>query len=109
MRKANVLLLLLLAIAINLNLQAQSNDNKGKNAENPVYSEPLWVNMMQDLSVNFYDVQKEFNNYFKDKINIHKLHGSLDYFRFQHFENKGGLFWEPTEKYNYFVTNNLAV
>lgn len=45
-----------------------------------------------------------FNNDFDDKINIHKLHGSLDFFRFQHFENGGGLFWKPTEKYNYFTT-----
>lgn len=46
-----------------------------------------------------------FNNYFEDRINIHKLHGSTDFFRFQHFENDGSLFWKPTEKYNYFVTH----
>jgi hypothetical protein len=46
-----------------------------------------------------------FNNYFEDKINIHKLHGSTDFFKFQHFENDGGLYWKPTDKYNYFVTH----
>ncbi|HCE54391.1 MAG TPA: hypothetical protein DER05_05030 [Lutibacter sp.] len=45
-----------------------------------------------------------FNNHFEGKINIHKLHGSLDYFKFQHFENTGGLYWKPTNIYNYFVT-----
>lgn len=47
-----------------------------------------------------------FNNYFEDKINIHKLHGSVDFFRFQHFDNDGGLFWKPTKMYNYFTTQN---
>ena len=47
-----------------------------------------------------------FNNHFKDKINIHKLHGSTDFFKFQHFVNDGGMFWNPTEKYNYFVTQS---
>lgn len=46
-----------------------------------------------------------FNNYFEDKINIHKLHGSLDYFKFQHFENTGGLYLKPTNSYNYFITS----
>ncbi len=45
-----------------------------------------------------------FNNCFEDKINIHKLHGSVDFFRFKHFENNGGGVWKPTEKYNYFTT-----
>lgn len=49
-----------------------------------------------------------FKNEFSENIRIHKLHGSLDFFRFQHYENEGGLFWKATEKYNYFTTNNYS-
>lgn len=42
-------------------LKAQEQN---KNHEN--YT-PKWVKMMKDPSVNFYDIQKEFNNYFIDR------------------------------------------
>ena len=45
-----------------------------------------------------------FTNNFNDKIKIYKLHGSVDFFRFQHFEHGGGVFWQPTSNYNYFTT-----
>jgi len=49
---------------------------------------------------------KVFKNDFTEKIRIHKLHGSLDYFRFEHFEDRGRMFLQSTGKYNYFMTNN---
>tara|TARA_R110002051_G_scaffold324292_1_gene420922 strand:+ start:690 stop:1859 length:1170 start_codon:yes stop_codon:yes gene_type:complete len=49
---------------------------------------------------------KVFKNDFSKKIRIHKLHGSLDYFRFEHYANKGSFFLQPTGHYNYFTTNN---
>tara|TARA_R110002111_G_scaffold214166_2_gene277157 strand:- start:2394 stop:3434 length:1041 start_codon:yes stop_codon:yes gene_type:complete len=47
-----------------------------------------------------------FKNEFSKKIRIHKLHGSLDYFRFEHYEDRGAMFLQPTGKYNYFTTNS---
>jgi hypothetical protein len=70
------------------------------------------VSFCRGFSLNNSDVYYEdnplpiFNNHFIDKINIHKLHGSTDFFKFQHFNNDAGLFWNPTEKYNYFVTQS---
>lgn len=49
-----------------------------------------------------------FNNEFKEKIRIHKLHGSLDFYQFRHF-NKDGLFYRPTEEVDYFMTTNYFV
>ncbi|REE27253.1 SIR2-like protein [Winogradskyella pacifica] len=49
---------------------------------------------------------KVFQNEFSEKIRIHKLHGSLDYFRFEHFEDRGKMFLQHTGKYNYFTTNS---
>ncbi len=70
------------------------------------------ISFCRGFSIDNSDVYYEnnplpiFNNHFTDKINIHKLHGSTDFFKFQHFNNDSGLFWSPTEKYNYFVTQN---
>jgi hypothetical protein len=70
------------------------------------------ISFSRGFSFNNSDVYYEgkplpiFNNHFTEKIRIHKLHGSLDFYRFQHFENDGSLFWKPTEKYNYFVTHS---
>ncbi len=49
-----------------------------------------------------------FNNEFKEKIRIHKLHGSLDFYQFRYF-NKDGLFYRPTEEVDYFMTTNYFV
>ncbi len=46
-----------------------------------------------------------FKNDFKANVRIYKLHGSLDYFRFQHYEH-GEMMWQPTGMYNYFTTND---
>ena len=46
-------------------LQAQTHPANQQQTEKSIYSEhPYWVDMMKDLSVNFYDVQKAFNEYF---------------------------------------------
>ena len=47
-----------------------------------------------------------FKNDFSKKIRIHKLHGSLDYFRFEHYSGQGKMLLQPTGRYNYFTTNN---
>ena len=47
-----------------------------------------------------------FKNKFSTKIRVHKLHGSVDYFRFEHYEDRGKLYLEHTGKYNYFTTNS---
>ena len=49
-----------------------------------------------------------FNNEFKERIRIHKLHGSLDFYQFRHFK-KDGLFSRPTEKVDYYMTTNYRV
>lgn len=47
-----------------------------------------------------------FKDKFNEPIKIYKLHGSLDFFRFEHFEQGERVFLEPTGKYNYFTTRN---
>lgn len=49
---------------------------------------------------------KVFKNDFTERIKVHKLHGSLDYFRFEHYEDRGRMFLQSTGKYNYFTTND---
>jgi hypothetical protein len=43
---------------------------------------------------------------FDQPIRVHKLHGSLDFFRFEHYKQGEKLYLEPTGKYNYFTTRN---
>lgn len=69
--------------------------SKGFNTENS----PIIHN---DLPVPF------FNNMFNEKIKIHKLHGSLDFYQFRHYVNEGGLFWQPTGEYDYYLTTNYS-
>lgn len=47
-----------------------------------------------------------FNNTFNEKIKIHKLHGSLDFFQFRHYIEGEGLFMQPTGEYDYYMTTN---
>ncbi len=55
-------------LAISSCLQAQTNQKNPQQTTAVDYSEnPYWVDMMKDLSVNFYDVQSAFTTYFKDK------------------------------------------
>lgn len=54
-----------------------------------------------DLSVPY------FNNTFNEKIKIHKLHGSLDFFQFRHYE-KNGMWLQPTGEYDYYLTTNYS-
>lgn len=69
--------------------------SKGFNAQNS----PINHN---DISVPF------FNNIFSEKVRIHKLHGSLDFFQFRHYTNRGGLWLEPTGAYDYYMTTNYS-
>jgi photosystem II stability/assembly factor-like uncharacterized protein len=58
-----VLLLLIIGFGV---LDAQNSDTK--TTSNINYSDhPYWIDMMKDPSVNFYEVQKAFNEYFKDR------------------------------------------
>lgn len=45
-----------------------------------------------------------FKNNFDAPNRLHKLHGSLDFFRFAHYEEQGKPYLQPTGKYNYFTT-----
>lgn len=47
-----------------------------------------------------------FKDAFDTPIRIHKLHGSLDFFRFEHFIQGEKIYLEPTGNYNYFSTRN---
>ena len=49
-----------------------------------------------------------FNNTFNENIKIHKLHGSLDFFQFRHYENNGSMWLEPTGEYDYYMTTNYS-
>ena len=69
--------------------------SKGFNAEDSPISH-------NNLSVPF------FNNTFNEKIKIHKLHGSLDFFQFRHYTNNGSLWLEPTGEYDYYMTTNYS-
>lgn len=55
-----------------------------------------------DLSVPF------FNNTFNEKIKIHKLHGSLDFFQFRHYVNNDGIGLRPIGEYDYYMTTNYS-
>lgn len=67
--------------------------SKGFNTENS----PIAHN---NLSVPF------FNNIFNENIRVHKLHGSLDFYQFRHYEDSEGMFLQPTGKYDYYMTTN---
>ena len=47
-----------------------------------------------------------FNNTFNEKIKIHKLHGSLDFFQFRHYADNGKSFLQPTGEYDYYMTSS---
>jgi hypothetical protein len=47
-----------------------------------------------------------FKNAFYKTIRLHKLHGSIDYYRFEHYVQGEKPFLESTGMYNYFTTNN---
>ena len=49
-----------------------------------------------------------FNNTFREKIKIHKLHGSLDFFQFRHYENNGSMWLQLTGEYDYYMTTNYS-
>lgn len=49
-----------------------------------------------------------FNNEFNKPIRIYKLHGSLDFYQFRHFQQEG-IMWKPTSKYDYFATTNYDI
>jgi len=47
-----------------------------------------------------------FKDFFNTAIRLHKLHGSLDFFRFEHFAQGNKIYLESTGNYNYFTTRN---
>ncbi|RLD59855.1 MAG: hypothetical protein DRJ05_05835 [Bacteroidetes bacterium] len=48
-------------------IQAQQKNNTSKLTKSDYAEYPHWVDMMKDMSVNFYDVQEAFTIYFKDR------------------------------------------
>lgn len=47
-----------------------------------------------------------FNNKFTEDFKIHKLHGSIDFFRFDYFFQGDQFYLEPTGKYDYYATSD---
>ncbi len=80
---------------------------------------PKWVKMMKDPTVNFYDVQNEFNDYFKDRDNG-KGSGWKQFKRWEYFTEQRvypsgdrtvitpGIAWVEAQKFKdkYSCTNN---
>lgn len=63
----------------------------------------------QDSPISHNDLQVPyFNNTFNEKIRIHKLHGSLDFFQFRHYADAGKLFLQPTGEYDYYMTSSYS-
>jgi hypothetical protein len=58
------ILLLSITLAITFNVLSQNNTSPAK-ADTANY--PYWIEMMQDESVNFYDVQRAFNIYWEGR------------------------------------------
>ena len=50
-----------------------------------------------------------FNNTFNEKIKIHKLHGSLDFYQFRHYENNENMWLVPTGGYDYYMTTDYSI
>lgn len=51
-----------------------------------------------------------FDNDFNENINIHKLHGSIDFYKFRYYQKNGNnIFLSPTEKYVHFTTRDYHV
>jgi hypothetical protein len=48
-----------------------------------------------------------FDNDFKENIRIHKLHGSIDFYKFEHFKRVGTIF-RPTGDYDYYMTTDFS-
>ncbi|OQX74089.1 MAG: hypothetical protein B6D61_11890, partial [Bacteroidetes bacterium 4484_249] len=65
MRGFNIFVVTIVGVfLISSNLISQTNTNQN----NPDFSEyPYWIEMMQDESVNFYDVQNAFNTYWEGR------------------------------------------
>ena len=69
MKKKELLIFVFFVIALTTNLQAQTNQNSPNQTPIIDYDDyPYWVEMMKDHSVNFYEVQKAFNEYFTDRF-----------------------------------------
>ncbi len=66
--KEFIILACLFAVAIT-GLQSQTNQSHAQQAPRQDYAAyPYWIDMMKDHSVNFYEVQKAFNEYFADRF-----------------------------------------
>ncbi len=84
MKKTELISVLILCLSLNISLYSQTKDSNQQNSDKSESSKQLWVDMMKDLSVNFYDVQKEFNDYYKDKRKG-KGSGWKQFKRWEHF------------------------
>ncbi len=79
-------LLLSITLAITFNVLSQNNTSPAK-ADTADY--PYWIEMMQDESVNFYDVQRAFNIYWKDR------------------EITKGSGWKPFKRWEWWMENHI--
>lgn len=48
-----------------------------------------------------------FKGQFNKRVRIYKLHGSIDLYKFNHFDLNGG-FWQPNGDYDYYLTTNYS-
>ena len=83
MRKLNNLLVLTICLVLSTTVISQTKSKK-ININPDETRENHWVDMMKDLSVNFYDLQKEFNTYFKSRP-TGKGTGWKQFKRWEHF------------------------
>ncbi len=87
---------------------AHSADAQTKNAgQQPDTSQyPYWIEMMQDQSVNFYDVQKAFNAYWKDR-KITRSNGWKQFKRWEWWTGRhiypDGSRFEPDKTYKAYM------
>ncbi len=79
-----------LLMTITLSIGAQTTNNSSQLRTKLDYAAfPYWIEMMQDHSVNFYEVQKAFNAYFEDK------------------EKGKGTGWKQFKRWEYFMEQRV--
>jgi|GEM_PF-435669 len=87
MKKLILLIVVIAIFAFTSQVLAQANQSQSVKSN---YSEhPYWVEMMKDLSVNFYDVQKAFNEYFDER------------------ETGKGSGWKQFKRWEYFMEQRV--
>ena len=105
MNPLKLFFILSISIIISTNIGNAQTNSKVNNPD----SSPQWIKMMKDVNVNFYDVQKAANEYFKTNGKA-KGSGWKQYKRWEHFTEQrvypSGIrinhsqIWDEVTKYN---------